>query len=77
MCEIVKSETLNGPWAIPNVVVNLCPNRGKWWVQQAGRGQIVCSNHLPGTIDRFKDDLRGDVIIKRRQYSENGYTYWK
>lgn len=89
MCEIVKSETLCGPWATPNVIVNQCPNFGKWWVRRASMNQIVCSIHLPGTIERFKavdhetaHDLyhlgpRDEVIVSMStENPKNGYRYW-
>ena len=64
MCEIVKSETLNGPWAIPNRIVNHCPRASRFWVQSPADGNLaVCSQHLAGTVKRLSENIRHPQVL--------------
>lgn len=87
MCEIVVSETLNGPWATPNRVVNHCPRVSKWWIQAPslnGANLTVCTQHLPGELDRFNAEaseanawaLGQKPIVVKRRYAHPDNDKW-
>jgi hypothetical protein len=34
--------------------VKACPRAGRWWIQRAAMNILVCTQHLPGEIDRLQ-----------------------
>lgn len=76
MCDVKRNDTY-------------CVRVGKWWVRRASMNSIVCTHHLPSTIEQMKAvdwqtahpnyhlTARDDVIVKLRNETENGYTVFR